>query len=75
MKDKKKGKAQIVFGLLCTREGIPIAVQVYKGNTSDCKTLGDQLEKIRDKFELSKVVVVGDRGVITQKLIDEELSD
>ena len=73
-RDKKRGKLQIVFGLLCNREGCPIAVEVFEGNTSDTTTLGKQIEKVRCRFGLSKIIWVGDRGMITQTRIDQELS-
>lgn len=72
-RDKKKGKLQIVFGLLCDREGRPIGVEVFEGNTGDPRTLGSQIRKIRESFGLSKVVFVGDRGMITEARIREEL--
>jgi transposase len=71
--DGRKGKLQIVFGLLCTGEGIPVAVEVFEGNTKDSKTVGAQIKKIREQFGLQHVVLVGDRGMITQARIDEEL--
>ncbi|NEP27843.1 IS1634 family transposase [Moorena sp. SIO3I6] len=73
-RDKKRGKLQIVFGLLCNREGCPIAVEVFEGNTSDTTTLAKQIEKVRDRFGLSRIIWVGDRGMITQTRIDQELS-
>ncbi|PPT07403.1 Mobile element protein [Geitlerinema sp. FC II] len=73
-RDKKRGKRQIVFGLLCNGEGCPIAVKVFKGNTSDTSTLGKQIEKVRHRFGLKWVVWVGDRGLITQTRIKGELS-
>jgi hypothetical protein len=72
-RDKKKGKLQIVFGLLCDRQGRPIGVEVFEGNTGDPRTLGSQIRKIRESFGLSKVVFVGDRGMITEARIREEL--
>lgn len=72
-RDGKKDKLQIVFGLLCTAEGIPVAVEVFEGNTKDCKTVAPQIKKIREQFGLTHVVFVGDRGMITQARIDEEL--
>lgn len=74
-RDKKKGKLQIVFGLLCTSQGCPVAVEVFEGNTADPSTLSCQIEKIRNRFGLNRVVLVGDRGMITQARIDEELRD
>ena len=73
-RDKKKGKLQIVFGLLCNAEGCPVAVEVYEGNTSDPTTLTDQIEKVRTRFGLSRVVFVGDRGLLTSARIREELA-
>ena len=72
-RDKKKGKLQIVFGLLCTAEGCPIAVEVFEGNTADPSTLSCQIEKLRTRFGLKRVIIAGDRGMITQARIDKEL--
>ena len=65
-RDGKKGSLQIVFGLLCNAEGCPVAVEVYAGNTGDPTTLKDQIEKVRTRFGLSRVVFVGDRGLAHQ---------
>jgi hypothetical protein len=73
-RDRKKGKLQIVFGLLCNAEGCPVAVEVYAGNTGDPTTLRDQIEKVRTRFGLSRVVFVGDRGLLTSARIREELA-
>jgi transposase len=72
-RDGKKGKLQIVFGLLCNREGCPVAVEVFGGNTADPKTFKPQLDKVRDRFGLQRVVFVGDRGMLTSATIDEHL--
>lgn len=72
-RDGKKGKLQIVFGLLCTLEGCPVAVEVFSGDTADPCTLESQIAKIRDRFGLQRVVLVGDRGMITEARIREEL--
>ncbi len=72
-RDKKKGKLQIVFGLLCDIEGRPIAVEVFEGNVGDPKTLAAQIKKIRERFGLKRVVLVGDRGLITEARIREDL--
>jgi len=72
-RDGKKDKLQIVFGLLCTGGGVPVAVEVFEGNTKDSKTVAPQIKKIREQFGLKHVVFVGDRGMITQARIDEEL--
>jgi transposase len=72
-RDGKKGKLQIVYGLLCAPDGCPVAVEVFEGNTADPGTLGAQIEKIKQRFGLERVVLVGDRGMITQARINEEL--
>ncbi|MBD3237477.1 MAG: IS1634 family transposase, partial [Candidatus Eisenbacteria bacterium] len=72
-RDGKKNTRQIVFGLLCTRESCPIAVEVFEGNTGDPKTLASQVRKLRDRFGLRRVVLVGDRGMITDARIREDL--
>ena len=73
-RDGKKGSLQIVFGLLCNADGCPVAVEVYEGNTGDPTTLKDQIEKVRHRFGLSRVVFVGDRGLLTSARIREELA-
>ncbi len=73
-RDGKKGSLQIVFGLLCNADGCPVAVEVYAGNTGDPTTLKDQIEKVRTRFGLSRVVFVGDRGMLTSARIREELA-
>jgi transposase len=72
-RDGKKGKLQIVFGLLCTDQGVPVAVEVFEGNRKDSTTVGGQIRRIREDFGIEHVVFVGDRGMITQARIDEEL--
>ena len=72
-RDGKKGKLQIEYGLLCNREGCPVAVEVFEGDTADPMTLGSQIKKVRERFGLKQVVIVGDRGMITQARIDQEL--
>ncbi len=72
-RDGKKGKAQIVYGLLCAADGCPIAIEVFDGNTGDPKTVADQVAKLKQRFALNHVVLVGDRGMITQARIDEDL--
>ena len=72
-RDGKKGKLQIVYGLLCNREGAPVAVEVFEGNTPDPMTLATQIKKLRQHFGLRNLVLVGDRGMITQARIEEEL--
>ena len=72
-RDGKPSKLQIVFGVLCTPQGCPIAVEVFAGNTADPSTLKVQIDKLRQRFGLHRVVLVGDRGMITQARITEEL--
>jgi transposase len=74
-RDKKKGKLQIVFGLLCNAQGCPISVEVFEGNTADPSTLTQQIEKVRSRFGLKKIIWVGDRGMITQARIREDLKE
>jgi len=70
-RDGKKGLPIIVYGVMTDGEGRPIAVEVYPGNTGDSTTVADQVEKLRDRFQLSRVVLVGDRGMLTQPQIDK----
>jgi len=72
-RDGKKNKLQIVFGLLCERDGRPVGVEVFEGNTGDPATLRSQIRKVRERFELDNIVFVGDRGMITEARIREEL--
>ena len=67
----RKGKLQIIFGLLCTAEGCPVAVEVFEGNVGDPKTLQSQITKLRQRFNLERVVLVGDRGMITQARLEQ----
>lgn len=72
-RDKKKGKLQIVCGLICARDGRPIAIEVFEGKTADPSTVAAQIEKVRTRFGLTRVVFVGDRGMLTSARINEEL--
>lgn len=72
-RDGKAGKLQIVFGLLCTREGCPVAVEVFEGNVGDPSTLQSQIDKLKSRFALDRVVLVGDRGMITEARLEEAL--
>lgn len=69
-RDGKKGRAIIVYGLLTDEAGRPVAVEVYPGNTGDPSTVPSQVEKLRNRFGLDHVVLVGDRGMLTQTQID-----
>jgi len=72
-RDGKRGTLQIVIGLLTTHEGCPVAVEVFEGNTADPQTVFSQVEKLRERFGLSRVVLVGDRGMLTEARIREDL--
>ena len=73
-RDGQRDKLQIVVGLLCTAEGCPVAVEVFEGNTADPATLAEQIVKIKQRFGLQRVVLVGDRGMITNARIAKELA-
>ena len=73
-RDGKKGTLQIVFGLLCTSTGCPLAVEVFEGSTSDPNTVASQVAKLRQRFGLKRVVLVGDRGMLTAARIREDLA-
>jgi transposase len=70
-RDGKKGLPIIVYGVMTDSEGRPIAVEVYAGNTGDPTTVAGQIEKLRARFQLSHIVLVGDRGMLTQPQIDK----
>src|SRR5919197_1494186 len=72
-RDERSNNPLIVFGVLCNDKGCPIAVEVFEGNTADPNTLATQLTKLRERFHLTRLVLIGDRGMITQKRIEEEL--
>ena len=65
-RDGKKGKLQIIYGLLCAGDGCPVAIEAFEGNTADPRTLAAQIDKVKKRFALDHVVLVGDRGMITQ---------
>ena len=70
-RDKKRGKKQIVIALVCTKSGCPVAVEVFNGNTTDCTTVRSKINEIKNDYGISKFVFVGDRGMLTQKNINE----
>ena len=72
-RDGKKGKLQIVYGLLCAPDGCPVAVEVFEGATGDPATLASQVAKLKQRFGLDHVVLVGDRGMITEARIAEDI--
>ena len=73
-RDGRRGKLQIVFALLCDREGCPVAAEVFEGNTADPGAVASQVEKLTARFSLSRVVLVGDRGLLTDARIRDDLS-
>ena len=72
-RDGKRDKLQIVIGLLCAPDGCPVAVEVFEGNCADAATLPSQIVKIRERFGIERVVLVGDRGMITKARIRQDL--
>lgn len=74
-RDKKKGKMQIVVGLMLDSYGYPITIEVFKGNTGDTKTVSSQLKKLKEVFGVERVVFVGDKGMIKSSQVDEIISD
>ena len=73
-RDKRPDRPQIVYGLLCNRDGCPVAIEVFEGNTADPATLSSQVKKLKERFGLKRIAVVGDRGMITSARIDEDLA-
>ena len=73
-RDGKQGKQQIVFGLLCSADGCPLAVEVFPGNTADPTTVGPQVERIRKRFGIARIALVGDRGMLTTARIRADLA-
>ena len=72
-RDGVKGRRQIVYGLLCSTAGVPVAIEVFEGNTADPKTLARQITKLKTRFGLQRVCLVGDRGMLTNARIRDEL--
>ena len=72
-RDGKRDDPQIVFGLICTSQGCPIAVEVFPGNTADPATVAAQVSKLRDRFGISSIVWAGDRGMLTSARIEQVL--
>jgi len=70
-RDKKAGKKQIVVGLLKDESGLPVSVQVYEGNTLDQKTVSDQIKKLKERFGVNRIAMIGDRGMLKKAQIDE----
>ena len=72
-RDERSGNPQIVYGLLTDAQGCPVAVEVFAGNTADPNTVKDQIEKLRQRFGLERVILVGDRGTLTSARLREDL--
>src|SRR6201993_50273 len=72
-KDGVRGRLQIVYGLLTSKDGIPVAIEVFRGNTGDPKTVAAQVTRVKDRFGIAKVVLVGDRGMLTAARLREDV--
>ena len=72
-RDHRRDRPQLVIGLLCAADGCPVAVEVFEGNTADPATLAGQIDKLKQRFALHHVVVVGDRGLLTEARISATL--
>jgi DDE family transposase len=72
-KDGVRGRLQIVYGLLTSKDGIPVAIEVFSGNTGDPKTVAAQVTRLKDRFGITKVVLVGDRGMLTAARLREDV--
>src|SRR5213593_2912381 len=72
-RDHRGDRPQIVIGLMCAADGCPVAVEVFEGNTADPLTLSVQIDKLKQRFRLQRVVMVGDRGVLTSARIEQTL--
>jgi hypothetical protein len=73
-KDGVRGRLQIIYGLLTSPQGIPVAIEVFKGNTGDPATVAAQVTKVKDRFGITKVVLVGDRGMLTAARLREDVA-
>jgi hypothetical protein len=72
-RDHRSDRLQIVYGLLCTREGLPIAIEVFEGNAADPTTLKAQIDKLKGRFGITRIVMIGDRGMITKARIRDDI--
>src|SRR5882672_3464679 len=72
-RDHRGDRPQIVIGLMCAADGCPVAVEVFHGNTADPQTLSSQIDKLKQRFKLQRIVMVGDRGVLTSARIEQTL--
>ena len=73
-KDGVRGRLQIVYGLLTSKDGIPVAIEVFKGNTGDPTTVATQVDKLKNRFGITRVVLVGDRGMLTAARLREDVA-
>jgi hypothetical protein len=73
-KDGVRGRLQIVYGLLTSKDGVPVAIEVFAGNTGDPKTVASQVTKVKDRFGITRVVLVGDRGMLTAARLREDIA-
>jgi Transposase DDE domain len=73
-KDGVRGRLQIVYGLLTSPDGIPVAIEVFQGNTGDPTTVAAQVTRVKDRFGITKVVLVGDRGMLTAARLREDVA-
>jgi transposase len=72
-RDHRRDRPQIVFGLICDEQGCPVAVEIFDGNTGDPNTVFAQIKKLRERFGLERIVMVGDRGMLTTARIEQDL--
>ncbi len=72
-KDGVHGRLQIIYGLLTSAGGIPVAIEVFRGNTGDPMTVASQVAKVKDRFGITRVVLVGDRGMLTAARLREDV--
>jgi hypothetical protein len=72
-KDGVRGRLQIVYGLLTSKDGVPVAIEVFQGNTGDPTTVASQVAKVKNRFAIGRVVLVGDRGMLTAARLREDL--
>jgi len=72
-KDGVRGRLQIVYGLLASKDGIPVAIEVFAGNTGDPATVAAQVTRVKDRFGIGRVVLVGDRGMLTAARLREDV--
>jgi hypothetical protein len=73
-KDGVRGRLQIVYGLLTSKDGIPVAIEVFNGNTGDPATVASQIDKLKNRFGIGRVVLVGDRGMLTAARLREDVA-